>query len=281
MLSGGVPIANTGVASSYSLGNIIADLTSSSVNTVERIAFDISNLNGTSSSFSPTTKLQLHKIAPTFNEESIAVSDSLGGGFDTDGVRITGFTGATPSFSSSTDYYTDNAWTGAVTVAGTDEAIIRYNTLQHYTTNLSNGYLPIGPDLNTGRSGAQYLRFAFKRTLVQSFKIRLTGKVSGLFVAAPGTGIDSASSLNGWLDTSLQYAGSGVPGGLIASGGNGSNGCAVFGSDRIIDGTTYSNQAFTFTLGSENLSNAHANQMLVSIKLESGDSLTALSIEAA
>tara|TARA_R110002153_G_scaffold137103_1_gene287145 strand:+ start:1852 stop:5088 length:3237 start_codon:yes stop_codon:yes gene_type:complete len=281
MLSGGVPIANTGVASSYSLGNIIADLTSSSVNTVERIAFDISNLNGTSSSFSPTTKLQLHKIAPTFNEESIVVSDSLGGGFDTDGARITGFTGATPSFSSSTDYYTDNAWTGAVTVAGTDEAIIRYNTLQHYTTNLSNGYLPIGPDLNTGRSGAQYLRFAFKRTLVQSFKIRLTGKVSGVFIAAPGTNIDSASSLNGWLDTSLQYAGSGVPGGLIGSGGNGSNGCAVFGSDRIIDGTTYSNQAFTFTLGSENLSNAYANQMLVSIKLESGDSLTALSIEAA
>lgn len=280
MLSSGVPIANTGVASSYSLGNIVADITSSSINTVETISFAITNLNGTSATATPATKVQVHKATPTFNEGAIAVADSLGSTFDTDGVRVTGFSGATPSFSNSTDFYVDNAWSGAVTVAGTDEAIVRFNTLKHFTTDLSSGYLPVGPDLNTGRSGAQYFRFAFKRTLVANFVVRLSGTISGLFIAAPGTAIDSASSLNGWLDSSIQYAGAGVPGADTGNGGNGSNGCAATGSDLIIDGTSYSNQTFELTLGSENLSNAFNNQLLVVVKLESGDSLTSLSIEA-
>ena len=51
--------------------------------------------------------------------------------------------------------YTANAWSGAVTVAGTSEAINRFDTVQHFDTNLSSGYLPAGPDLNTGRDGGQ------------------------------------------------------------------------------------------------------------------------------
>jgi hypothetical protein len=280
MLSSGVPISNTGVSSSYALGNIVADITSSSVNTVETISFAINNVNGISSTVTPSTKVQVHKITPTFDEGAISVANDLGSTFDTDGVRITGFSGATPSFSSSTDYYVDNAWSGAVTVAGTDEAIVRFNTLKHFATDLSSGYLPVGPDLGTGRSGAQYFRFAFKRTLVANFVVRLTGTISGLFIAAPGTAIDSASSLNGWLDSSIQYAGAGVPGADTGNGGNGSNGCASTGADIIQDGTSYSDQTFTLTLGSENLSNAFNNQMLIAVKLESGDSLTSISIEA-
>ena len=49
--------------------------------------------------------------------------------------------------------------------------------------------------------------------------------------------------------------------------------------DRIIDGTSYSNSTFTLTLGSENATNSTGNNVLVRIKLESGDSITALSIE--
>ncbi len=63
------------------------------------------------------------------------------------------------------------------------------------------------------------------------------------------------------------------------NGGNGSNGCAFTSGDRIIDGTSYSNQTFTLTLGSENATNATGNNVLIRIKLESGDSITALSIE--
>jgi hypothetical protein len=108
----------------------------------------------------------------------------------------------------------------------------------------------------------------------------MTGKVSGFYIAAPGTAIDSASGLNGWLDAGIQYAGSGVPGSDTANGGNGSNGCASTGADIIVDGTTYNNQAFDLTLGTENLSNAYNNQMLVTVALNSGDYLTAISVEA-
>jgi hypothetical protein len=49
----------------------------------------------------------------------------------------------------------------------------------------------------------------------------------------------------------------------------------------VIDGTTYTNEVFTFTLGTESLANAVGNNCLVRIKLESGDSITALSVGVA
>ena len=282
MLNSGVPIAQTGVGSGYALGDVVVDITSSSVATVESIKFRAVNVNGTGSYSSETSqKIQVWTASPTFDEENIAVSDSLGAGFDDDGKRVTGFGASsdTPSFNSSTNNYTGNVFTGATTVAGTSEAVVRWNTLQHFDTNLSSGYLPVGPDLNTGRSGAQYFTFAFRRTTMANFVIRLTGTVSGVFIAAPGTGIDSASSLNGWLDASTTYGGAGTPGANTGSGGNGSNGCAFTSGDRIFDGTSYSNQTFTMTLGDQNATNSTGNNILVRIKLEDGDSLTALSIE--
>ena len=165
-----------------------------------------------------------------------------------------------------------------VAVAGTNEAISRFGTVSHFTTDLSSGYLPAGPDLNTGRSGAQYFNFAFRRTPVSQFSITMSGKVSGMFLKLPGSAIDSASSLNGWIDCSTQYAGSGVPGADAGNGGNGSNGCAKTGGDRVVDGTTYSSEQFTFTLGTESTANSRGNVVLVRIKLESGDSVTALSV---
>ena len=282
MLNSGNPIANVGVSSGYALGNVDVDITSGSVATVESIKFRAVNVNGTGAYSSESSeKIQVWTASPTFDEENIAVSDSLGAGFDDDGKRITGFGASsdTPTFNSSTNNYTGNVWTGAITIAGTSEAVVRWNTLQHFDTDLSSGYLPVGPDLNTGRSGAQYFTFAFRRTTMANFVIRLSGKVSGVFVAAPGTSIDSASGLNGWIDGSTTYAGSGTPGSDTGNGGNGSNGCAFTSGDRIIDGTTYSNQTFTMTLGDQNATDSTGNNILVRIKLEDGDSLTALSIE--
>ena len=109
----------------------------------------------------------------------------------------------------------------------------------------------------------------------------MSGTVSGMFIAVPGTAIDSASSLNGWLDCSTQYAGSGVPGANAGAGGNGSNGCAKTGGDRVIDGTSYSSEQFTFTLGTESTANGTGNVVLVRLKLNSGDSVTALSVGVA
>src|SRR5210317_298413 len=289
MLSSGVPITDTGVGTPYTIGAVTVPITSSGVRSVKTIKARSKNANGTGSYDSSTTKIQVYTASLlTLDDEAdgIRVSDSLGAGFDDDAVRISGFgslSGDTPSLfdSSNANYYTDHAWSGAVTVAGTNEAIARFGTIKHFTTDLSSGYLPAGPDLNTGRSGAQYYNFtfAFRRTTMSNFTVRLSGTVSGVFIAAPGTAIDSASSLNGWLDASTTYGGSGVPGANTGSGGNGSNGCAFTSGDRILDGTSYSNSTFTLTLGSESSSDAIGNNVLVRIKLESGDSITALSIE--
>jgi hypothetical protein len=289
MLSGGIPVTDTGVGSAYTIGAVTVPITSSGVRSVKTIKARSKNANGTGSYDSSSTKIQVYTaslLSLDDEADGITVSDSLGAGFDDDAVRISGFgslSGDTPSLfdSSNANYYTDSAWSGAVTVAGTNEAISRFGTIKHFTTDLSSGYLPAGPDLATGRDGgeAQYFTFAFRRTTMSNFTVRLSGIVSGVFIAAPGTAIDSASSLNGWLDASITYGGSGVPGANTGSGGNGSNGCAFTSGDRILDGTSYSNSTFTLTLGSENATNATGNNVLIRIKLESGDSITALSIE--
>ena len=282
LLSGGTPIANVGVASSYALGNVDIDITNSSVATVETIRFRAQNVNGYSGFTSDHgTKLQVWVATPSFNEENLSVDTDLGAGFNDGGVRITGFGSSsdTPAFDNTVNNYTANVWTGAITIAGTSEAVNRFDTVKHFDTDLSSGYLPAGPDLNTGRSGAQYFTFAFRRTTMSSFTVRLTGTVSGFFIAAPGTNIDSASGSNGWLDAGTTYAGAGTPGANTGSGGNGSDGCAFTSGDRIIDGTSYSNDTFTLTLGDQNATNATGNNILVRVKLEDGDSFTALSIE--
>ncbi len=282
MLNSGVPIAQTGVASPYALGDVTVDITTSNVAAVEAIKFRATNVNGTGSYTSETSeKIQVWTASPTFDEENIAVSDSLGAGFDDDGKRVTGFGTAsdTPAIAGSTNFYTASAWTGAETIAGTTEAVVRWNTLQHFDTNLSPGYLPVGPDLATGRSGTQYFTFPFRRTTMANFVLRLTGTVSGVFIAAPGTDIDSTSGTNGWLDAGTTYAGAGTPGSNTGAGGNGSDGCAFTSGDRIIDGASLSNDTFTMTVGDQNGTDATGNNILVRIKLEDGDSLTALSVE--
>lgn len=289
MLTGGIPNTDTGVASSYTLGTLTVPLTSSSMFSVSTIKARSKNANGTGSYSEDSTKIQVFTATPgglNKDQGGIVVSDSLGATYDDDAVRITGFGTAsdTPSFfdSSNANYYTDHAWSGAETVAGTQEAIVRptgtsVGTIKHDTTDYSSGYLPVGPD-RSGDTGAQYYTFAFRRSSVANFTVTLTGTVSGFFIAAPGTQIDSTSTLNGWLDAGIQYAGSGVPGANTGAGGNGSNGCAFTGGDRILDGVSYSSQSFTLTLGSENMSNATGNVVLCRIKLEAGDSVTALSI---
>jgi len=280
-LNSGVPMANTGKDSgnAYTLGSITVNVGAGGTG-VEQVKARMNNVNGNGSYAEFTgTKVQA-KNSNSGVYETIAVSDSLGATHDDDGLRITGFpSNDNPSFSASTNFYTGSVWSGAQTIAGTQEAVTRWGTLSHFTTDLSSGYLPAGPDLNTGRSGAQYFTFAFRRTAMANFTVRMTGKVSGFFIAAPATDIDSASTLNGWLDAGITYGGAGTPGADTGNGGNGSNGCAFTSGDRIIDGTTYSNDTFTLTLGDQNGTNSFGNQILVRIKLESGDSVTALSIE--
>ena len=287
MLSSGIPVADTGVVSPYTLGAVTVNVNSSSVFSRRKIRARSSNANGTGSYNQSDTIISVFTATPTgLNNElgGITVSDSLGAGFDDDAVRIADFiaeTTDTPSFNGATNFYTNNTFSGAESVEGTREATVipsstSAGTISHDTTDYS-AYLPAGPDRSSD-TGTQYFTMAFRRTSMANFDLTLTGTVSGVFIAAPGTAIDDASSLNGWLDASITYGGSGVPGANTGSGGNGSNGCAFTSGDRIIDGTSYSNQTFTLTLGTENGTNATGNVVLVRFKLNSGDSLTAVSI---
>jgi PKD repeat protein len=289
MLSGANVIANVGVSTNYVLGNISANINGSN-NSVSTLQANIFNVVGTSTTIQLPTRIQAYAGANSgINEQSIPVSTSLGTVFTDNGVRVNvaGFgnvgCGNTPAYTA-TNFYTSNAWSGAVTIQGTIESVVRYGNLQNYTTNLSTGYLPTGPNLSTAftpaRANLQYFTFAFRRATVANFDIILNGRVSGVWIAAPGTQIDSASTLNGWLDCSSQYAGSGVPGANTGAGGNGSNGCAITGADQIPLGSVI-NSRYTQTLGSENMSNATGNNVLVRIALGSGDYLTDLQIGVA
>jgi hypothetical protein len=149
--------------------------------------------------------------------------------------------------------------------------------LKHDQTNYSTGYLPVGPNLSTGRTGTQYFTFKFTRTVVSKFDIKYTGTIAGLWVALPGSTIDTSSSLNGWLDMSTAYSGSGIPG--VNSPGNGSNGCALGGVAVLNSAQT--NKSVTATFGTVSSSSTVSNEIFVRVALTSGQTVTALTIETA
>lgn len=287
-LQSGIPLKNTGkdITQKYSIGDQTINITNDSVIAIETLKFRSYNVNGTGSYVEMSSpKIQVHTADPTgIIETAIPVASTLGNGNFTDnGIRVSDFissTTDTPAFSGTTDYYTNSPWAGAVAVSGTQEATIRLGLLKHFVEDLSTGYLPIGPD-RSGDTGTQYFTFAFRRQVVANFNLRLTTStgIEGVWIASPGTGIDSASGLNGWIDATEQYAGSGVPGSDTGNGGNGSNGCAFTGADVIPVNSSISNQSFTLTLGSENMSNATGNVVIVRIALSSGQTLSNIAVE--
>ena len=285
--------ANIGISSNYTLGNLTANITGAN-NTVATFQANIFNVVGTGTTVQLPTKIQTYAGANSgVNEQSITASTT---GNTQAAVRIVMSTaGNTPVFSNSTNFYTANVWSGAQTIAGTPEAVVRYGVLKHYAVDLSTGYLPVGPNLSSGRSGTQYFTFAFARPSLANFDIRITSStgIAGVWIAAPGTTIDKSgfssptpgfpgptSTISGWLEGFTQYAGSGVPG-ASGTGGNGSNGCALTGADVIPLNTAISNVAYTMTLGAQNAANSTGNNILIRIALASGQTITDLQIGTA
>jgi len=158
----------------------------------------------------------------------------------------------------------------AVVVGSGSQGIIK-----HDQTDYSTGYLPAGPDLSSGRSGSQYFTFKFTRSAVSKFDIQFTGTIAGMWIALPGSSIDGTSTINGWVDMSQAYAGAGVPGANIAGGGNGSNGCALGG---VVNLNSSGTQRRTCTFGTVSSSNTTSKEIVVRIKVSSGQSVTALSM---
>lgn len=149
--------------------------------------------------------------------------------------------------------------------------------LKHDQTNYSTGYLPAGPNLSSGRTGTQYFTFKFVRTDVSKFDITYAGNVAGMWVALPGSVIDSSSSANGWINMAQAYAGAGYPG--VNAPGNGSDGCALGGTVSL--NTTVASTSKTCTFGTVSSSSTADNEIYIRIALTSGQSVTGLSLKAA
>ena len=272
-LTGGVPNANVGnvISNSYTFGNIYLNIDGTAA-AVANANVTIQNVNGTSTAVTLPTYLNVYSSAYSgLDETSIACSAGAAAGNTTVAKRIVlnSANVTTPTYANTgTNYYSSAAWSSTSTIAGTTEAVIRWGNLKVNTTNYSSGYLPVGPDLSVSgnRTTTQNFKFAFQRPIMQNMKVIFTGKISGMYVAAPGTKLtDTSSTLNGWMDANVAYAGSGYPGANTGAGGNGSTGCAV--GTPVPLNTFVSNVGYILTLGASDLSTSSIHQCLFNVVL--------------
>jgi len=210
--------------------------------------------------------------ASVIEEANVFVGSTIGSGSGLAFRIINPGSGNTPAFTGS-----EAAFNSQSSTLQTYDATVITNTLKHDQTNYSTGYLPAGPNLSSGRSGTQYFTFKIIRTSVSKFDIKWSGTIAGLWVALPGSAIDTSSTLNGWLDMSIAYAGAGQPG--AGTGGNGSNGASLGGVAPLNAAQT--NKAITATFGTVSSSSATNNEIYIRIALTSGQSVTALSLQTA
>jgi len=155
----------------------------------------------------------------------------------------------------------------ASNTAAVYESIVRGAVLRHDVTDYSNGsWLPAGPDYSSGRTGAQYFQMDFIRSQVSEFKIVVTGSYAGCWVCMPNnsTWTSSLSGTNGWADMFQAYRGAGVP-------TSAEPGCSSGGAMNGSSGT------FTCVFGTESSSNDSNNRILLRWRLNSGQSITAMS----
>ena len=160
------------------------------------------------------------------------------------------------------------SWTANSSVAAY-ESVVRGAVLRHDQTDYSTGYLPVGPDYSSGRTGAQYFQMELIRSAVPGFSISVTGTYGGCWVCMPDNSswTTGLSNTNGWADMFIDAPNSGVP-------RNDFPGCAIGGVMTGNSGT------FNCTFGGESSSNDGNNRILVRWRLDSGDSITAMSFSA-
>ena len=229
--------------------------------------------NSATNTFSPGAYV-LYKTGTSnqIEETSLTVNSTVGTGSGLVFRILNPGSTDTPAYTGS-----EAAFNSQTSTLQTYDATVVGAILKHDQTNYSTGYLPAGPNLSSGRTTAQYFTFKFIRTSVSKFNIKYTGTVAGLYVSLPGSTIDTTSTLNGWLDLSVAYAGSGVPG--AGAGGNGSNGAAVGGPITLNSLATNANVTATF--GTVSSSSTGTNEIYVRVKLTSGQTVSLLQIGGA
>jgi hypothetical protein len=235
----------------------------------------VNSYNTGTQAFNPAaTVLYKTGTASAMEEANITIGSTIGSGSGLAFRIINPGSTDTPAYTANATAFNSQSST-----LETSDATIVAATLKHDQTDYSTGYLPAGPDLSSGRSGAQYFTFKFIRSSVSKFDIKWTGTIAGLWVALPGSAIDSTSGLNGWLNMATAYAGAGVPGSNIGAGGNGSDGAALGGVAPLNSAQT--NKAVTATFGTVSSSSTATNEIYVRIKLTAGQTVTALSLQTA
>ena len=194
------------------------------------------------------------------DEDNINISGTLGSGSG-NAIRVDAGAGTDTPTPVTTTF--NSSATPAVY-----EAIVRGGTLRHDQTNYSTGYMPVGLNLSSGRSGSQYFQMLITRNGVSQFNIVVSGSYAGCQVCLPenSTWTTGLNSTNGWADMFTAYGGSGVP-------RNSSPGCAFAGNMTGSSGT------FTCVFGTESSSNGNG-KILVRFKLTSGQSITNIQFTA-
>ena len=216
-------------------------------------------------------KTGLNNNITTIEEANVYFGSTVGTGAGAASRIINPGSTDTPTYTASATLFNSQSST-----LQTYDATIVGGVLRHDQTNYIT-YLPSGPNLSIGRTGSQYFTFKFVRTSLQKFDIRYTGTIAGMWVAMPGSTIDSTSTLNGWLDCSIAYNNTGTPGANTAAGGNGTNGCGL--SNLAVLNSAQTNKNVTATFGPVSTSSTATNEVYVRIKLTSGQSVTALSLQ--
>ncbi len=280
------PFANIGNSSNYVLNTVTIPSFNSNTRAVGNIKIRARNVNGISSYSSHPASIRVYNTSSIvgINETDISVSNSLGNGtYTNNGIRSRAFSADTtdnPSYTSSTNFYGSSVYDNLSEIpggsGGTKEAGVNIDGEINYdVTDYSTNMVPAGPDRSSD-TGTQYFTFAFQRAGVAQFNIDITSSgIAGCWIALPGANTDTSSTLNGWLDTNIVYNGVGLPG--AGTGGNGSNGVAKTGSDKIATNTSLSG-SYRMNLGTANMSSSTNNVCLVRIALTSGQSITSLGI---
>ncbi len=229
------------------------------------------NVTGNSSltALATTTILVKNGAYATLDEANIVVS-GLGSLPNTNNaVRV-----VLTADASGVDVPTSAAYTTWSSSAAlpTYSAAVVAGVLSCNKTNYASGYLPAGPNLS-GQDSAQYVTFAFQRSSASSFVINVTGTYAHCWIALPGVSDNSGISPNSkggvWWDTAVAYQGVGVPG----DASNPNAGCGFNTSNTM----TGSSGAFQMVFGAQSSSNATGNNILVRFRLNTGQSITALS----
>lgn len=254
------PIAvNTTAATAITSQTV--DIDGANVHNQGTIQATAKNVNGSSAATNLATTIVLVKRGTSgvrLDEASIPVS-GLGASPNNNNATRVGFgSGDKPAGAPA-------VWDSSAALAA-HEATVVGGVLKHDVINYSTGYLPAGPNYSTGRTGAQYATFSFKRTARSAFKIAVTGSYAGCWVQLPGV-TDAQPNGGGWWDGFKPYDGAGVPG----ETGDADAGCALGAVMTGASGT------FQMTFGTESSTNADDNEIIVRFRLNAGQSITALS----